>query len=832
MGKVHRHIPSRGAGPLAKAPQDRATAQAYQLRSAKKYVEAKPLFKKLYEAAPQDFALALDYGEICMETEDFTAAVHVYAKILEAEPKHLMALTNLGGALIRAGKLDDARAMLEYALELDPKNIHARINLGGILQAAGDRKGNLDNALEAVSIEPSSSLAFNNLGSAFSDMAMFAEAKHAYETAVMLDPKQVDALVNLAAVEARLGNPASSAEKYEQVLKLLPASAKHRADAVRFYASFEYLKQGILEKGWEYYEGGFSPLVPVNGARSPNRKFSVPRWDGELLHGKRLLVWREQGLGDELLFATCLHELAALGDQIIVECDARLVETFTRSFPNYRVRAEAFLPQAGNISPNNDFDLHVPIGSLMKYFRRDINDFKRSGAYIKPDPVKVAKFAERLVPYKEEHRLVGVCWRSGKLDPVRNLGYTTLDEWGELFRTPGFKFVNLQYGECEAELRAAEEKYGVEILRWPDLNLKDQLEEVFALIASLDCVVSVQTAALVMAGAAGIPSFGLRAGGWTALGNQQSSPWFKTQRNTGLAGLPVELDSHFHELNFIRRIGKTQHESPNLIAVKIRDIKLLLLKENKTDLWWYAQKSVFEEQASTLYKLISEGGFFHFIDVGANYGYVSLLVGKSSPKTNIQCIEPDVRLSRLIEENFIINGVPAPKIINAIAGDQSQLHSTFALNPHSSLDNRVTQGGWNQVPVATIRLDDRLFEIPPAERVFIKVDTQGYEPRVILGMNEWLKTRRNWIVKFEFSPFLIRSQGGDPLDFLTSMVGNFQCAEFPSRVPFKQMTLTQLFVSLLEERDVSGFVDYVESLGENLTGQVDLVIRSKFDSQG
>jgi tetratricopeptide (TPR) repeat protein len=526
LGKVHRHIPSRGAGPLAKAPQDRATAQAYQLRSAKKYVEAKPLFKKLYEAAPQDFALALDYGEICMETEDFTAAVHVYAKILEAEPKHLMALTNLGGALIRAGKLDDARAMLEYALELDPKNIHARINLGGILQAAGDRKGNLDNALEAVSIEPSSSLAFNNLGSAFSDMAMFAEAKHAYETAVMLDPKQVDALVNLAAVEARLGNPASSAEKYEQVLKLLPASAKHRADAVRFYASFEYLKQGILEKGWEYYEGGFSPLVPVNGARSPNRKFSVPRWDGELLNGKTLLVWREQGLGDELLFATCLHELAALGGEIIVECDARLVETFTRSFPAYRIRAEAFLPQAGNISPNNDFDLHVPMGSLMKYFRRDKQSFTRSGAYVVAHSAYVEDFRQRLAPYQANTRLVGICWRSGKLDPVRNLGYTTIDEWAPLLQMPGYTFVNLQYGDCESELQAIEQKLNIKILRWPDLNLKNDLDRVFALMHNLDAVVSVQTAVLTMAGSVGVPVVGVKAGGWTALGQQKKSLWF------------------------------------------------------------------------------------------------------------------------------------------------------------------------------------------------------------------------------------------------------------------------------------------------------------------
>jgi FkbM family methyltransferase len=816
----------------AASPQSSLQQTAYAFRSQRKFPEAKPLLQQLYESDPSNIVYALDFGEACMETEDFSAAARIYAKIIEQDPKHVIALNNLGGALIRCGRIDDARSMLEYSLELDPQNLHARINLGGILQAAGDLKGNLDNALKAVAIDPTSALAFNNLGSAFSDMAMFNEAKHAFETALMLDSKQVDALINLGGIESRQGNPASAAEKYEQVVKLLPVEAKHRADAVKFYASFEYFKQGILEKGWDYYEGGFSPLVPAKGARSPNRKFSVPRWDGEPLNGKTLLVWREQGLGDELLFATCLHELAALSGQIIVECDVRLVETFTRSFPDYRIRAEAFLPQAGNISPNNDFDLHVPMGSLMKYFRRDINDFKRSGAYIKPDPVKVAKFQERLAPYKAERRLVGICWRSGKLDPVRNLGYTTLDEWAELFRTPGFKFVNLQYGECEAELRAAEEKYGIEILRWPDLNLKDQLEEVFALIASLDCVVSVQTAALVMAGAAGTPSFGLRAGGWTALGNQQSSPWFKTQRNTGIAGLAVELDSHFHELNFAKRIGKTQYESPNLVAVKIRDIKVLLLKENKTDLWWYAQKSVLEEQASPLYKLISDDGFSHFIDVGANYGYISLLVGKNSPKTKIQCIEPDVRLSRLIEENFIINGVPAPKIINAIAGDQSDIHSTFALNPHSSLDNRVTQGDWNQVPVETIRLDDRLFEISPDEWVFIKVDTQGYEPRVIGGMNEWLKARCNWIVKLEFSPWLIKSQGGDASNFLTNLVGNFQCAEFPARVPFKQTTLAQFFYSCLECGDVNSFIRYVESLGEKLTGQVDLVIRSKLDSHG
>ena len=286
-----------------------------------------------------------------------------------------------------------------------------------------------------------------------------------------------------------------------------------------------------MPEGWDCYEGGFSNLVPVAGARHPRRNFSVPRWNGEALNGKTLLVWREQGLGDELLFATCLHELEALGGKIIVECDRRLVDTFTRSFPQYTVRAEAFLPEQAMQSPYEDFDLHVPLGSLMKYFRRDIKDFERSGAYIKTDPAKVAKFAERLAPYKEDYRLVGICWRSGKLDPVRNLGYTTLDEWGEVLQTPGFKFVNLQYGDCEAELREAEEKYGVEILRWPDLNLKDDLDDVFALVHCLDAIASVQTAVLVMGGSVGVPTVGVKAGGWTTFGQFSNSPWNSKNKN-------------------------------------------------------------------------------------------------------------------------------------------------------------------------------------------------------------------------------------------------------------------------------------------------------------
>jgi tetratricopeptide (TPR) repeat protein len=264
--------------------------QAVGLRDAGKLAEAATALRTYLIKAPNDREVALIYGDVLMRLERFDDAVKFYAKWIEKDTKDALMLSNLGAALLRQGKPADAKSILEYVLELDPKNIYARINLGGVYQSLGELNLALKNALEAVSIDPTRALTFNNLGSAFNDLAKFEEAKHAFETAVMLEPNQVDALVNLASAESKLGNSKEAFRRYEEVIRLLPKEAKHRREAIEFFASFEYLLNGDLENGWSYYEGGFSPLVPLAGARSPKRVFSVPRWRGENIKGKTLLV--------------------------------------------------------------------------------------------------------------------------------------------------------------------------------------------------------------------------------------------------------------------------------------------------------------------------------------------------------------------------------------------------------------------------------------------------------------------------------------------------------------------------------------------------------------
>jgi ADP-heptose:LPS heptosyltransferase len=152
---------------------------------------------------------------------------------------------------------------------------------------------------------------------------------------------------------------------------------------------------------------------------------------------------------------------------------------------------------------------------------------------------------KRLAPY-EDKILIGICWRSGMLSLERNLNYTSLRDWGELFKNTNYQFVNLFHGDCENELTEAENIYGIKILRWDDFDLKNDLETVLALVAELDCVVSVGTAVSVIAAAAGTNTLVLLQRSWVLLGENDRYPWFPSVRP-----FVVETNEHV-ALNIIK----------------------------------------------------------------------------------------------------------------------------------------------------------------------------------------------------------------------------------------------------------------------------------------
>ena len=122
--------------------------------------------------------------------------------------------------------------------------------------------------------------------------------------------------------------------------------------------------------------------------------------------------------------------------------------------------------------------------------------------------------------------MVGICWRSGYLNPERNVEYTKLTEWAGILTLSDIQFINLQYDECEEELVEAEALFDIKIMRWPELDLKNDFESTMALMSNLDLVVTVGTAVSPMAASIGIPVYLMAGKGWPNLGTDYY-PWFK-----------------------------------------------------------------------------------------------------------------------------------------------------------------------------------------------------------------------------------------------------------------------------------------------------------------
>lgn len=249
---------------------------------------------------------------------------------------------------------------------------------------------------------------------------------------------------------------------------------------------------------------------------------------------------------------------------------------------------------------------------------------------------------------------------------------------------------------------------------------------------------------------------------------------------------------------------------------------------DKFDVTWYQQRKIFEEKVSLLYPFIREEGFTQFVDVGANVGFISILARLAAPELHVIAIEPDPRLVELMHRNIARLGLENIKVINAVAGEEPCLQASFSLNPHSSLDNRVNVSGWQQTSVEMIRMDQALHEHGITGKTFFKIDVQGYELMVLRGCLPWLLKHQDWVVKMEFAPGLLRSQGTDPLALLTWLQDecSFEVVELAERIPYGTKGIEALFTHPLQKEDRVVFVPYVTSLNKgDLGGQVDLLIR-------
>lgn len=350
-----------------------------------------------------------------------------------------------------------------------------------------------------------------NLGCCLEAQGRVAGAERCYRRAAALRPDLAQAYVNLGYAALARNHDHDAEAAFRRAALLMPSLAP-----AHWNLGLGYLRRGWLDVGWRHYEHRFAAVgMPVS--------LPMPRWNGAALEGRRLLVWREQGLGDELLFASCYPDLERLNSPVTIECDPRLLGLFGRSFP------WADLRPGGRPVRKGEADLHIPAGSLPQVCRFRLARIPARTAFLQPDPLRLAWWQRRLEPIRRGRLLVGIGWRSQQVDSYRRSAYTDLMDWGPVLTVPGVAFVNLQYDDCADEIRRAESRWGVPVHSFGHLDLKNDLDGLAALIAALDLVVVPATAAGELAGALGVPVWRLCRSDWTRLGTG-TRPWFPSHR--------------------------------------------------------------------------------------------------------------------------------------------------------------------------------------------------------------------------------------------------------------------------------------------------------------
>jgi hypothetical protein len=174
------------------------------------------------------------------------------------------------------------------------------------------------------------------------------------------------------------------------------------------------------------------------------RDYDYPMWQGEALSGKRLLVQAEQGLGDQIMFASCLPDVLANAQSMVLECDPRLAKLFARSFPRaavYRHRVAGEPPWAHEPAP----DFRARCGDLPRMLRNRDADFPVHAGYLLADPARVAAWRERLSGLGSGLK-VGISWRGGTPGTGQAMRSMPLEVLQPVLATENAHFVSLQYG--------------------------------------------------------------------------------------------------------------------------------------------------------------------------------------------------------------------------------------------------------------------------------------------------------------------------------------------------------------------------------------------------
>ena len=480
--------------------------------------KAEPHYKKSLKLNEKNVEAWINYGNILKKQNKFHDSIVCFKKALLIKPNYDLALMNMVLAYFNIAKVKEGIKILEK-IPSDSKinsQILTIIAFGYLLTEEYERGLILSNQL--IKNNPNNFTAIANRGIIFINLNKFQKAIDDFALVLKINPNDVETLSNLALAQKWLGYTEQSLQNLNKAIKIKPThieaycvkagvyidlhqynkSKKNFLKAIEINKNYPEANYGLglnylinlnFKKGWTYFNWRFKVKKAGINYFITNKK----EWDGKNLN-KKLFIWGEQGLGDQIMFGSLLEELIDYQKQIIIFVNEKLIKLFRRSFPQF-----IFI---GDIEKINDyqFDEHLPLVGLGKLFRSEIDDFnKNKSSYLIDNSKLTGKFKSKVITKRIK---CGLSWQSVNKDIGLNKSIN-IKELESIFDSQKFKFINLQHGEISDDINFVKKNFKTDIKQFHDVNLFDDIESVASIIQSCDIIITCSNSTAHLAGALG-----------------------------------------------------------------------------------------------------------------------------------------------------------------------------------------------------------------------------------------------------------------------------------------------------------------------------------------
>ncbi|NJL59203.1 MAG: FkbM family methyltransferase [Desulfobacteraceae bacterium] len=658
-----------------------------------------------------------------------------FRQALALNPNHIESLLGLGVALEQTGNATESVSVFQHARTVYPEHTEVYIGLGNAFKALYQLEESARSYQKAILLKPDHVEAWKGFATVLRDQGRLEESLLCGRKAVLLAPKDIESLLSLGNLQKAMGNVHESLATYREALSYDPNHAR-----AHLFLGLALLLAGEFEEGWKEYE-----WRPKAESGVENHSYPAPRWRGESLNGKRILVHCEQGFGDTFQFIRYLPLLKKMGADVIFECQPEL---------------EKFLSQHsefGRIIPRGQYlpmyDYHCLLMSLPYLFRTDMNSIPCDMPYLRAEPASLPHNCPDILK-------VGIVWAgnpSHKRDKKRSIPLSALTQILDL---PNVRFYSLQVGA-----RAKDVQESCRLAHITDLS--DQLKnfsDTASAIAALDLVISVDTAVAHLSGALGKPIWVMIPSGpdFRWMRDSEYSPWYPSMRlfrqsehdrwAPVIGRVAEELSaaaggdrSRLLSRDY-RKPGSMPilHKADDVIQENMmqeQDDKMTALRPCRHGTMLYLKKDIYIGRSFDLYGEFSEGEITVFsqlirpgdivVEAGANIGAHTVFLAKAvGGGGKVFAYEPQRFIHQILCANIALNELTNVHTRQAALGEcaDSIRIPILDYNARSNFGGLSLLGmGEESVAVETI---DSL----NLERLkFIKADVEGMEAEVIRG---------------------------------------------------------------------------------------------------